>query len=288
MKRLAVLLSLSSLVLSGCIGSPAATPATTPAPTAAVVPVAAPEGSVPFDYPVIASTTGVMGDNVLTVTSALKGKDDTYIYYNAVMSAPGTNVSKVKSFGSELSIPNSMIIPLPKGEKVKKGDIVLTWWQSGSGMERAIVTGGTATQPTVRYLDMDANSSSDKEDTLQPDTFVKIADGWNAGVTVGCMDATSTNYGKYQILNATDSKVLVGGWAGSIKTFDRSKCFVVPVVPTVKVGDSVYIPNYGSFTAGKVKKVDAALGRVTVTYSFGGQDTDAAVAYGDVATKLGN
>lgn len=288
MKRLAVLLSVSSLVLSGC-GS-ASTP--TPAPsqeTAAVAPVtAAPEGSVPFDYPVVASTTAKAGDNVLTVTSALKGKDDTYIYYNAVMSEPGTNVSKVKSFGSELSIPNSMIIPLPKGEKVKKGDVVLTWWQSGSGMERAIVTGGTETQPKVRYLDMDFNSSSDKEDTLQADTFVKIADGWTPGVTVGCMDATSTNYGKYEILNATDSKVLVGGWAGSIKTFDRSKCFTVPVKPTVKVGDSVYIPNFGSFTSAKVKKVDAALGRVTVTYSFGGQDTDAAVAYGDVATKLGN
>lgn len=273
------------VVLGACSSQQASTPVAT-APAASGTTAGSAVGSVPFDYPVVAATGAKAGDYVLTITSALGGKDDTYIFYDATMVEPGTGASKIKSLGDEMTVPNSLIIPLARGAQVKPGDVVLTWWQSGSGMERAIVTGGSATQPKVRYLDMEAGSSSDKEETLQADTFVKIADGWNPGVTVGCMDSSSSRYGRYELLSATDSKVLVSGWAGSVKSFNRSSCFTVPVVPTVKVGDTVYVPSFGEFTSGTVTKVNSTLGRVSVKYQFGGEDKEVAVAYGDVATKL--
>ena len=40
--------------------------------------------------------------------------------------------------------PTSLCIPLPKGATAKKGDVVLTWWQSGSGLQRALVTDDSA------------------------------------------------------------------------------------------------------------------------------------------------
>jgi len=73
------------------------------------------------------------------------------------MAKPGNEYSVIDFiFDDDTEIPNYMIIPIRPDESAKVGDIVLTWWQSGSGMKRAIVTNASdPTAPEVNYIDIE-------------------------------------------------------------------------------------------------------------------------------------
>ena len=117
----------------------------------------------PFkDFPKEAITANV-GDFVLTPSenwqkdATEKGPDKvTFIYYSQNMAEVGSEYSKIDFLSSKgIEIPNYMIIPIKSGQTAKKGDIILTWWQSGSGMKRAIVTDASnPSEPTVNYIDI--------------------------------------------------------------------------------------------------------------------------------------
>ena len=108
----------------------------------------------------------------------------------------GEKASKVKAVVDVDEVPNSLLIPIYKGATAKKGDIVLTWWQSGSGMERAIVTDDSdPTQPKVHYLDLsykgDGSGFAEKHDNeqLKPNSFVVLNDGeWQPGAPLAVKD----------------------------------------------------------------------------------------------------
>src|SRR5262249_45513757 len=55
---------------------------------------------------------------------------------------------------SETTLPNALTFPFAKGVQVAKGDMVVTWWQTGGGMMHGLVTGGSPTEPTVVYVNM--------------------------------------------------------------------------------------------------------------------------------------
>ena len=95
-----------------------------------------------FDFPKT-SLTGEPGSYVLTPgykmwqnsLAAEDPKNETLIYYNAKLSAAGDVESDVEfTFDGVQKMPNSLVIVIPKGQEAKKGDIVLTWWQTGSGI----------------------------------------------------------------------------------------------------------------------------------------------------------
>ena len=76
-------------------------------------------------------------------------------YLTAKMVAPGATESEVKSLytSGAYKVPNAYLVTIPYAQKAAVGDVVLTWWQSGSGMQRAIVTDASnPSEPTVRYL----------------------------------------------------------------------------------------------------------------------------------------
>ena len=57
----------------------------------------------------------------------------TMIWYAQKMSAPDAEMSEVEFMSEKKKVPNAYIVPIPAGGKAKKGDIVLTWWQSRFG-----------------------------------------------------------------------------------------------------------------------------------------------------------
>ena len=181
----------------------------------------------------------------------------------------------VSDFGSSVEMPNSLIIPLPAGQKAQKGDIILTWWQSGSGMERAIVTDASNPEaPKVDYLDLDykddgtgfANENANEQ--IEPNTFTILKDGeWQPGAQIVVV---GDGYEAGTLISCTDDKVLMLGFAGKIRVVDRSDCKVVPLKQDLKVGDEVRAIFTSSYKAGyTIKKIDENIGRVWVEGSFG-------------------
>ena len=264
-----------------------------PAPESSAAPEA---GKIPLNYPKVA-TTAKAGDWVLApprlwVDQAFqKGADkQTFIWYAASMVQPGPAESRIKDLmGKEAVIPNSLIVPIRKGEKAKVGDVILTWWQSGSGMERAmVVKGGTPTAPMVRYLDMDLDNPSGcgkKEDTCKPNSFHVLKKPMEPGTAVAYKDKT---WGwKHGIVgNVSGNKVLVIGFAGSLVVMPKADCLALPIRPAVKKGDACMVPNAAVFVKAKVEKVDPVIGRVFVSGTMWKKDKPYAVAFGNVIPKL--
>ncbi|MEL6107078.1 MAG: hypothetical protein AAFU85_13630 [Planctomycetota bacterium] len=208
----------------------------------------------------------------------------TFIYYTAVMVESGPTESTVKSLaGSTYSLPNELIIPIPKGQTANVGDIVLTWWQSGSGMQRAIVVGGTSQKPVVRYLDItyeNPSGAGKKEDTLKADSFFVLDGSLQVGTMIVVKDGTKSRVGR--LLAMDETSVLVDGFAGRLKRYDRDGVGPMPLRPKLKAGDSAEAVVFGSLKAVTVKEVDAKIGRVFATYTFGRSEKEKAFAYGEI------
>jgi hypothetical protein len=251
-------------------------------------------GEVPFEFPAIA-TSAKKGDFVLApsrnwVDEAFEqgAANVTFIYYGAWMLDPGPKQSKLKTLpGQTMTLPNAMILPVGSGESAKPGDIVLTAWASGSGLMRAIVTGGDPTHPTVRYLDIDFDNPSgwgQKDDELPEKTFHVLAKAGELGTTLACKDGARSL--RWILVQAAGDKLLGLGFAGKMRVLEKKTCVDVPIAPKLTPGSNVFVPVLGSFVPAKVVKVDAAIGRVTCKHSFGGKEQEVAIGFGNVATAL--
>lgn len=299
---LAALLAMG-LLFSGCGGSETGTETTSTDGSESVTestettPEGPAAGTLPIDYPTT-STTAEVGDTVLApsysfLEDAWADPEDMYfIFYDATMVTPGDVESVIDDKFDEVTMPNSLIIPLPQGETAEPGDIVLTWWQAGSGMETAVVVeGGTPTEPMVRYLgfeldtvltDSEGVSYAVAEHQLKPNSFMVLEEAFQPGTNVAIPNDWD-GYDIAQVINVADDKILVMGWAGSMEVYDKSVAIPIPTQPEVAVGDAVYYSSFGYFEAGgTVTEIDAANGRVYVEYEFAGKTEVEGLPYGEV------
>lgn len=289
-KKLLPLISLSllSVTLIACSGKTETIvkvePATTTTPVvepAKTTEVPAPD-KVPFDYPSV-KTDAKKGDTILApsftmIASSIKDPSYiSYIFYNATAVEIGDTATKVKELLDETMIPNSLIIPIKAGQSAKKGDIVLTWWQSGSGMQRAYVSEG-GTTPTVTYLDGDDLAT----EKLKADSFTVLSADWQVGTTIACKKD------KLILLNVSGDKVLTSGWAGTVKVHAKSDCTPVPLKTSVKAGDTIYAAPLGSFQKATVISVDATKGKVKASYEFAGSNEEDNFPFGQILTTMPN
>ena len=251
-------------------------------------------GMTPWDFPTVGITANV-GDYVLCpgfvmYTNSLASEDptsETYIFYISKMSATGDVESEIEfTFDGKQKMPNSMLIPIPAEQTVAKGDIVLTWWQGGSGMQRAIITDDSnPAEPKAVFLDLSLDMQID-DDTkevgtvLEANSFVKITDSWQAGNLIAAKDGSS--YNSVQIIRVEGDKVLTIGFAGRIKVYAKADCKPVPIVPNVKKGDKVMATFVGGFGEYEVSKVDTENGLVYVIQF----DKEEPIPYGQIATEL--
>lgn len=293
-KKLLPLLSIGllSVTLVAC-GSTTTAPTTKPASTTPATTTTAPAADavidlekLPFDFPAV-KTDFKAGDTILAPTrsmidesmKAAAGTTPMYIFYNATVVEPGDVVSRIKEVIDTVAIPNAVIVPIKAGQSAKKGDIVLTWWQSGSGMQRAIVTEG-GTTPTVTYLD-DKNGATEQ---LKADSFNVLSADWQVGTTLACKG--SGGYDQVILINMAGDKVLTSGWAGAMAVHGKSECSPVPLKTSAKAGDTVYVAPFGTFEKATVTSVDATNGKVKAKYDFAGSSTEEDFSFGNILMSL--
>ncbi|EAY29347.1 hypothetical protein [Microscilla marina] len=248
-------------------------------------------GSIPLDFPLV-NTTAKANEYVLAPMlqwvedGFIKGKDQmVLIFYGRKMVAPGKVESKLKAIGKEVMMPNSMIIPVPVGEKVLKGEVVLTWEQNrGSSMRTAIVTDASnPASPKIQYLDTPYTPGvSDVQ--AQPNTFVALRKPWQPGVYLAVKEDFGYNYA--QIIREADNKVLTIGFTGKVKVYNKNNCVPVPFKPQLKPGDKVHVVKIAAFIEGVVKKVLPEIGRVMVEIDFGGKPETVVAGYGKIIKDL--
>ncbi|MBN2777617.1 MAG: hypothetical protein JXR36_08235 [Bacteroidales bacterium] len=217
----------------------------------------------------------------------------TFIFYSAKMSEPGDDYSVVDfTFDDDTEIPNYMIIPIKSGQTASVGDIVLTWWQSGSGMQRAIVTDASdPLSPEVNYIDISWTNPAKNSDgvpigqqteKIKANSFHILKNKWEPGTSVAVKK--DLDYYVATLVCVSGDKVLTIGWAGAMKVYDKEDCFAIEIKPNLKVGDQVQAPWVGKFVNTEVVKVDTKLGRVWCDDPY--SDDPMVVPFGDVTTGL--
>jgi hypothetical protein len=267
-----------------------------------VVAVAAPEeGMLPgIDFPA-GDTTAKKDEWVLSVNTAMYERfaaapdKEGVIFYAYKVKEPGPKSSTFGSASTTNTAPNLLVIPIPPGGKAKKGDILLTWWQSGSGMKRAIVMDAKdPKQPTVRYLDIDydnpakggkdnATPIGQMEEQLKPDSFVKLDKPFQVGSTVACTDGKEQHVAV--VVRASGDKLLLTGFVGHLAALPKASCKAMPYNPKLKVGQKVQAKWVNLVKPATVTKIDPKIGRVWVKFEGMG-DKETALAYGHVIDKL--
>jgi len=240
------------------------------------------------DFPAIKNINAKVGDYVLAIGNEfLQDSDGAKVFYAAKLMEKGEYESKIQWLNKDEEIvPNAVIVPIRGEETAEFGDIVLTWWQSGSGMQRAFVTGGTPERPEVMYLDIDYNNPSGagkKKEFLKPNTFHKLNDN-DIGSATACLNRGERVL--VRVVNKTEDKVLGTLTDNSLMSFDKEDCVFIPNKVEVEPGDLAFVPVDGTITAVMVKKVEQSIGRIFVEYNFGRELKEDAIAFGNVLTEV--
>ena len=243
----------------------------------------------PWDFPTSTGEQFTDGQLVLAPYTYYKGAIDKgedltekgLIFYNTNLVKAGADKSVV-NYKEDYELPNSLIIGIPEGVTAKKGDVLLTWWQSGSGLKRAIVRDDSdPAQPKVDYLDMKLDPGSKvnfaddhANEELKPNSFIVLHDGqWEPGAQLAYKDERG-RWIAAKLIKATDDKVLVLGFSDRVEVHPKSDCKLIPLTDEgIQPGDKVY----GLFVAEyqpdyTVEKVDKERGRVYVTNNMGKQE----------------
>ena len=199
--------------------------------------------------------------------------ENIFVYYPRKYVNKTTDYFFLKEFNDTVKIPNSLVIPLPNNQKVSKGDIVLTWWQKGTGMQRALVLSDEPTfTPTVYYLDNQYYfyySNDDPlfwVDTLKANSFLKIEDKVMPGRTFSVKGEYLTSF--YTIINFFGPKILGLSWAGDLQILNSNQCKLVPWDINFEIGDSVFVPYFGTYVEGVVKNTYKDIGQLNVTIDY--------------------
>ena len=244
----------------------------------------------PWDFPISTGEQLTDGQLVLAPYTyyavALEDGEDllqkSLIFYKTNLKTAGKEKSVV-NYKEDYELPNSLIIGIPEGQTAKKGDILLTWWQSGSGLKRAIVRDDSnPAEPKVDYLDMkmdiDPNSKVNHaekfgNEQLKPNSFIVIQEGWNPGAQVACKDEKG-RWLPGTLIKATDDKVLVLAFADRIEVYPKANCKLIPMNDEgIKPGDKVWGRFVGEYQPDyTVNKVDTERGRVWVTNNMGKEE----------------
>lgn len=214
----------------------------------------------PWDFPQDTKTSLKDGQWYLTCKSGYEsnaGKADLskeiLIYYSY-------QFKEMKDGLVDGVMPSSMCIPLPEKQKAKKGDILLTWWQKGSGMSHAVVVDDSnPLTPKVNYL---KNVGGEE---LKPNSFIVLKSG---KMMPGAPIAYKGDHDKWRtgtVINIADGKVLIYAFGSKLKTAKLEDCKVIPLKPDYKVGDSVMSTFVDSFEDGyTVKEINLETGKVKV------------------------
>lgn len=234
------------------------------------------------DYALVPSRSGI--DRAFE-----RGIDaQTFVYLGATVERVGESASLIRWQTEQRGlVSNALVIPIRRGQRANVGDVVLTSWASGSGLERAIVVGGSPESPRVRYLDLALDNPAaraNEDDTLPSGTFGVLTRPGAEGTTVAC--ALPDGAQALIVVKRAAERLLGLGFAGRMRVVDAERCAPIPLDPSLRPGERVFVPRLGGFVPAEVESVDARVGRVFVRYSLAGETRRSAVGFINVARAL--
>ncbi len=213
-------------------------------------------------------------------------KANLLIYYPQIILGDSSGYITITSLDTTYVIPEKYVIPLHGGGQISRGDYLLTWWQNGSGMQRAYVTALTDENlPVVQYLDFDwewTDKSLQTVDTLKPDSYRKITKPLDPGSSVAYKNGST--YQCWIVLRNRDGKILVKNWSNQVKCLDKDAVLPNAVRKDLDTGQTVWIPVFGIYTYGTVTGLKNGL--VDVEIDFLGNKKNVRVPALDVRTDL--
>ena len=235
----------------------------------------------PWDFPQSVKLKLEVGQTVLSPytyypSSVEKGeplRQSVLIFYDTTVKEVGGEKTTLDKYNGVQEMPNALIIPLPKKAKAKKGDVVLTWWQSGSGMQRAIVVDDSNPQePKVCYFDLTWPDNPEsqkleekrKGEPLKLGSFAVLKDGqWQSGAQLAIKKGN--DWLKGTLIHVDGDKVLVLGFGSKIEAYNKADVRLVPFKEKIKVGDKVWASWVSEYRPGYVvTAVDDLTGHVYV------------------------
>lgn len=211
-----------------------------------------------------------------------------FAYFSGTLVEAGPTSSKVKSAGGvSARLPNALVIALRPGESARVGDLLLTSFASGSGLQRAYVVGGSATAPRVRYVDLpwdDPTGWAQRDDTLSENGFQRLERAGEVGATVACTEtATGTRRLRFVVVAVDDQRYLGLGFGGALRVLPRAQCEALPVTLKLAAGAAVRVPVAGELTPARVVAVDSDVGRVRVEVGAEKAKKELMIGFGNVA-----
>ncbi len=202
------------------------------------------------------------------VQDYLNNDTNTFLaFYPQVVDSTGQYISRLKEYDTIAYIPNALIIPLGKCQNVKKGDFVLTWWQSGTGLQRAYVIKSLDTALVIKYLDLEWLSPEDLSnsvDTINKNKCRLISRPLDPGTSIQVKNGMQSEY--YMVINTVGSHIIALSWAGEMKIFDKNQVQPNNVKKDLFFGAKVTVPMYGIYIPGQVVAVKDGFAAVEVKF----------------------
>jgi len=207
-------------------------------------------------------------------TAKINGIENTlFVFYPRRVIEQTDSSVILDEYGDTSNLPFAFVIPMEREKKTIAGDILLTWWQNGTGMQRAIVLSkDSTTTPVVYYLDnqysLYAPATDIKYwmDTLMPNTFLVLSKSVMLGKAITPKNEEFSNF--YLILSVTGNKILGLSWSGNIQILDKDKCDIIPFKKEIDVGDSIKIPYIGMYSRGRVISKWEDIGKIKARIFF--------------------
>jgi len=207
-------------------------------------------------------------------SAQIKGlKYSLFVFYPRKYISSKEKFSLLEEIGDTVLIPDDLIIPLRKNQEVKQGDVLLTWWQSGTGMQRAIVLSAkNPLRPVVYYLDnqfyfyYDENDPTFWIDTLKENSYNILDEKWCSGRSIIVEQNGVSSF--YIVINSNTDKILALSWSGTVGIFDKKICKLIPLFQNFNKGDSVLAPYLGTYSKGVVKSTFKDIGKMKVEIQF--------------------
>jgi hypothetical protein len=205
-----------------------------------------------------------------------KSKPEGVLIYSREQVISSKPKSSVVSTLDKEELDHRFVIPLPKGQKAKKGDILLTWTQINPDskvkaysptLTRAIVTDDSnPAQPKVAFLSEYKFPKKEVREvvTLAENSFIVLKDDF----VVGNMVYADAGFGKgvFQIMAVAGDKLLLLDLASHVFVKNKSECKLTLFKPTdLKAGDKVQFHDTKLVDA-TVKEIDAEKGQIGLTY----------------------
>jgi hypothetical protein len=221
-----------------------------------------------------------------SLVAALDSNQPTLMYSLGVVEQIGARESRVRWLnGEQREVPNALVIPLGENRRAPAGKLVLTSWTEGSGLTLAFTLPASEPDaPLVHGVEASDAAMAKAPRRLEPNSFRVLTAEAEVGAPVACRYADRVE--RFLVLRKAAELVLAFGFGGRIEVLPLASCRGLPLSPTLRAGDRVFVPIASVFARARVERVELDVGWIHLDADFAGETRPLTTGVGNVATAL--